>query len=59
MKNINKNSELIEKMLSKGTVSADLKDFNLSNDPYFIKKAEEAKKFVDKVGFPKEFMETK
>ncbi|WP_316838218.1 hypothetical protein [Pedobacter nutrimenti] len=38
-------------------VSSKLKD--RSNDPYFIKKADESKAFLEKVGFPKELVNLK
>jgi hypothetical protein len=39
---------------AKGIVSDEVVDF--SKDPFFIKKAETAKKKVDRIGFPKEFI---
>jgi hypothetical protein len=51
------NSALLNALLAKGTVSNDVRDY--SKDPFFIKKAEEAKKKVDKIGFPKAFIEKK
>jgi hypothetical protein len=37
-----------------GTISKDVKDY--SNDPYFVKKAQEAKEFLEKVGLPEELL---
>jgi len=39
---------------AKGIVSDEVIDF--SNEPFFIKKAEAAKKKIDRIGFPKEFI---
>lgn len=42
-------------LLLKGvTVNPEMKDY--SNEPYFIKKAEEAKKVMDRYGLPKELL---
>jgi|GEM_PF-6824095 len=54
MKSSKQNDIFIQKILSKGTVSSEIKSF--SNNPDFIKKAEEAKKIIDRVGFPKELI---
>ena len=35
-------------------ISSDIKDYG--NDPYFTKKANESKAFLEKHGFPKELM---
>ena len=43
--------------LTQVTVSNDLKDY--SNDPFFIKQAQEAQEFLEKVGFPEEFLKIK
>jgi hypothetical protein len=40
-----------------GTLDTSIK--NLGNDPYFVKKTEEARKFLKKVGLPKDFMKKK
>lgn len=38
-------------------VSSKVKDYG--NDPFFVKKADESKKFLDKHGFPKEMLPKK
>jgi hypothetical protein len=43
--------------LTKVTVSNDTKDY--SNDPFFIKQAQEAQEFLEKVGFPEELLKIK
>jgi hypothetical protein len=44
-------SEKFVSVTGKGTVSARLK--NYANDPFFLKKAAEAKAEIDRVGLPK------
>jgi len=39
---------------SNAIVSDKVKDYG--NDPYFVKKAEESKAFLERNGFPKEFI---
>jgi hypothetical protein len=51
------NNDFIKLLLAKGAVSKDVKDY--SNEPFFIKKAEAAKKRLEKVGFPKAFVAKK
>ena len=51
------NSDFIKLLLAKGAVSDQVKDY--SNEPFFIKKAEAAKKRLKKVGFPKAFIAKK
>ena len=41
--------------LSPYTISDKVKDY--SNDPLVLKKSKMAREFVDRVGFPKEFVE--
>ena len=40
--------------LATGTISKDVKDY--SNDPTIIKRAQEAKEFLEKVGLPNELL---
>ena len=42
---------------SKKRVSAKIKDYG--NDPFFVKKANESKEFLEKHGFPKEALTRK
>ena len=42
---------------SKTKISSKVKDY--VNDPFFTKKADESKAFLEKYGFPKEIMERK
>jgi hypothetical protein len=43
-----------KKTIVYGTVSPNVKDY--SNEPFFIKKAEDSKKVIAKYGLPKEFL---
>lgn len=52
-----KDKKTIKPIYKPGIVSDEVKDF--SNDPFIIKKNEMAKKTVDRVGFPKEFLKKK
>lgn len=45
------------KPIYKRIIGNEVKDF--SNDPFILKKDEMAKKTVDRVGFPKEFLKKK
>lgn len=49
-------SETVKKPRSKGT-SRILSGKGHSGDPFFIKKAEQSKKFLQKHGFPKELIQ--
>jgi|GEM_PF-6444815 len=42
-------------LFTPGTVSPEVKD--LSNDPFFIKKAENSRKTIERCGLPKEWVE--
>ncbi|MCS3797864.1 hypothetical protein [Niastella sp. OAS944] len=52
-----KNKKTIKPVYKPGIISDEVKD--LSNDPFIIRKNEMAKKMVDRVGFPKEFLKKK
>ncbi|MES2701582.1 MAG: hypothetical protein V4649_03035 [Bacteroidota bacterium] len=43
-----------EEKIIKAKLSDDVKDYG--NDPFFIKKAEQSKAFLEKHGFPKELV---
>jgi hypothetical protein len=45
------------KKLGNAIISDKVRDYG--NDPFFVKKAEESKKFLEKHGFPKELLEKK
>ena len=42
-------------VLPKGSAEVDTKVDNYEKEPFFVKKAAEAKKFLKKVGLPEEF----
>ena len=46
-----------KKVAINAKISSDVKDY--SNDPYFIKKANESKDFLEKHGFPEELMKNR
>jgi hypothetical protein len=49
------NSNFVEQIaLTNVTISDEVRDY--SNDPTFIKRAQEAKEFLEKVGFPEELL---
>ncbi|MFL9482492.1 hypothetical protein ACI6Q2_06905 [Chitinophagaceae bacterium LWZ2-11] len=52
MLNDNKNKK--QKKATKNIISNKVKDYG--NDPVFLKKAEESKKFLEKHGFPNEIL---
>ena len=52
-----KGKKKITPVYKPGIISDEVKD--LSNDPFIIKKNEMSKKTVDRVGFPKEFLDKK
>ena len=47
-----KNKKLARKKLAKAVISNKVKDYG--NDPFFVKKANQSKEFLEKHGFPKE-----
>jgi hypothetical protein len=46
-----------KKVAINAIISSDVKDYG--NDPYFIKKANESKDFLEKHGFPEELMKNR
>ena len=46
-----------KKATAKAVVSNDVKDY--SNDPFFVKKAEDSKKVIEKYGLPGHFVTRK
>ena len=48
-----------KKKQKKASVKVSNKVKNYGNDPFFVKKADESKVFLEKHGFPKEIMERK
>jgi len=57
MKFMSDKKKTIKTVYKPGVISDEVKDF--SNDPFIIKKNEMAKKTVDRVGFPEEFLKKK
>ena len=49
-----KNKKRARKKLTKGVISNKVKDYG--NEPFFVKKAKQAKDFLEKHGFPKELL---
>lgn len=54
---MSEDKKTIKLVYKTGIIGGEIKDF--SNDPFIIKKNEKAKKTVDRVGFPKEFLKKK
>lgn len=54
---MSKDKETIQPVYTPGIVGDEIKD--LSKDLYFIKKNEKAKKMVDRVGLPEDFLKKK
>jgi hypothetical protein len=48
------NKKPARKKLAKAVISNKVKDYG--NDPFFVKKANQSKEFLEKHGFPKELL---
>ena len=57
MQVVTKSKQKAVKKPSKKSVSA--KEIDYENDPFFVKKANESKEFLEKHGFPKEALTRK
>jgi hypothetical protein len=53
----NKNKKAATKKNNKSIVGKKVRDY--SNDPFFVKKANESKRFLEKNGFPEELLKKK